>query len=544
MKKSSRAAKAAVKPGAKTAGVESGAKAAPIEVKREHKDVALAKLIDAPWNSRKKITPESVADLTASIESVGVIEPLIVMAGAGDGEYIIIAGHRRAAAARAAKGVETVPCDILVGIDEASARRMTFLENLQRKDADPLLESKLVGKLIADGMTQAEIASETGRGEKWVARRLNLSKLSPSWRKRASASDAGDMTVDCLEHIAAYPVATQEKIFKAVGRWNGRLGPLKWDDIRYHFALETLKLSEALFDTAKCLNCLNNSGCAPELFDWDGRKPTKLGMCLDMKCYNAKHKKHIADTLKAAKAADQAIVEGRAGYDVKTSAEPTKKCNTLYHFWDYSGKELIEWGEPPKKEAAREAGKSSEEELKEKREKRERNKAIRHLRDICDTDGNLAKWLADYSKDPLTGGIDTLAPILIQLAFSGIDSYRLLGSGSTKQKMAQCYLLGNCVAVPMTWAEAAASDIIKCLDPSKSGGFYAGENAELICTMFREKLGEAGLTAEEFDLISPDAGKKFHEMKIDWNAEEHDPYNPEDAGEKSEAGEDPDGEEV
>ena len=164
-------AKAAAKKQPKEAEAVHAPKVADYE--RERREIAVDLLKVAPWNPRPKITPESVADLAASIESLGVIEPLVAMMDA-DGGATLLSGHRRLAAAKVAK-LDKVPCDILVGIDEPTAKRMTFIANLQRKDADPLLESELVGGLVKSGMTQDEIAAETGRGREWVARRLNLS---------------------------------------------------------------------------------------------------------------------------------------------------------------------------------------------------------------------------------------------------------------------------------------------------------------------------------------------------------------------------------
>lgn len=126
---------------------------APAQYERKRMEVAIGALKPATWNPRVKITPESVADLVGSIKSLGVIEPLVAMEN-----MTLISGHRRLAAAKLA-GLETVPCDILVGVDDMTAQRMTIIENLQRKDADPLLESELVGRLAKSGMTQTEIAA-------------------------------------------------------------------------------------------------------------------------------------------------------------------------------------------------------------------------------------------------------------------------------------------------------------------------------------------------------------------------------------------------
>ena len=243
---------------------------------RKRTEIEVAKLKVAPWNPRSEITPESVADLAASIKSLGMIQPVVAMVDA-DGGATLIAGHRRLAAAKVA-GLETVPCDILVGIDEPTAKRMTFIENLQRKDADPLLESELVGGLVKSGMTQAEIAAETGRGREWVARRVNLANLSKSWRERVKNGE--EITTDCLEHVAAYPEEVQEKL-KSARVYNG--GTLHGGDIKHRFGYETCDLKTAKFERKACRECPNNTGCAPELFDWEGRV-TAFGKCMDAKC--------------------------------------------------------------------------------------------------------------------------------------------------------------------------------------------------------------------------------------------------------------------
>ena len=233
-----------------------------INIKRERLEIKTESLTAAPWNPRGEISPESVADLVSSITTVGIIEPLVVMEPESGKGYIIIAGHRRAKAAALAE-CKTVPCDVLRGIDVATAKRMTFIENLQRRDADPILESNLVAELVADGMTTDEIAAEIGRDRKWVLRRKNLTNLSPSWRKRVASGEK--ITTDCLEHIAAYPEAIQEKLKTLYKNFRGTV---HWDNLSWEFKRETCDLSGAAFDTSPCRTCPKNTGCTPDLFDW------------------------------------------------------------------------------------------------------------------------------------------------------------------------------------------------------------------------------------------------------------------------------------
>lgn len=471
-------------------------KATPTKVvaQREQRDIEPGKLVAAPWNPRGTITPESVADLAASIATVGIVEPVVVMPGdVATQTYIVISGHRRVKAAIVA-GLATVPCDVLTGIDETAARRMTFIENLQRKDVDPLLESTLVCNLIADGMTTDEIAAEIGRDRKWVLRRKNLSNLSPSWRKRIEKGE--NITTDCLEHIAAYPVEVQEKMKK---EYTHHASALRWYDIERCFERESQNLSKAPFDTTPCKTCANNTGCSPDLFDWE-KRPSTLGKCLCAKCYKKKCAAHFEAIVKQAESDGVLIVKREPSYDVKTSPTRTKKCSALYIYKQsyYPNETEVKWGEPPKKEKVSKASeKEREKELAEKREKREHNKAIRALVEWCGggTAGepcNLAKLIADFFKDPLTGETLPYAPFYVAAAFTGLDSYQMLGSDTDKSKGAIAAIFGH-LRIPAGWANVAASQIISYLDPGRSQGYYANLNANLILAMFpsiREAIGE------------------------------------------------------
>ena len=498
-----------------------------VAAQRERRDIEPSQLVAAPWNPRGDITPESVADLAASIATVGIIEPVVVMPG--DGAFIIIAGHRRVKAAIVA-GLATIPCDVLTGVDEAQARRMTFIENLQRKDADPLLEAELVGNLMADGMTQAEIAAETGRGEKWVARRANLVNLSASWRKRLAAGER--IAIECLEHVAAYPQALQEHLRKS-GEWESRRnnGQLRWPDIRREFVNEVRDLKEAIFDCSKCYQCAKNSGCTPDLFDYDGGKNPALGRCLDAACYKRRRNKHVADTLEAAKASCVTIIKDDPRYTgIKTSPTKTSKCRTLYTWQSYDGETQILWAEAPKKKTAAETKQQEAYDEKiaaERKEKRERNKAIRKLAEWCGggTAGepcNLAKLLDDrIERQPYTNSASPFAVFAIQHAFYfvGWSSWKLVGTNTEMRDCAISALFGN-LTVPAAWTSRVAAEIINSLNPSRGGGWQAERNAVLILHMLGADAADK-VGADIVAAIVPendDAGKS-RDPQVKWLGE-------------------------
>lgn len=358
-------------------------------------EVAANQLRPAPWNPRPEITSESVADITASLPKVGLIHPLVVMKDPdkpsvkGVDFYLIISGHRRYKACVDAR-YYPIPCD-LVDVDVATAKQMTIIENLQRRDADPLLESELVKSLLDDGMTQAEIAAETGRGERWVARRANLMKLSKSWRERVKKGEK--FTTDCLEHIAAYPEEIQEKCRDATGDYYGgrNQGTFTWNELGWIFNRESRDLKSATFDTAECLGCTNNTGCCPDLFDQDGGKDAKLGRCLCDRCWRDKHEAHVSSTVAKAEKKGVEIVRKKPDSPWAATDRKTKEYTTLYVYKD-GDQQVAKWFRPPEKD---------EEAVKAAKAKRREEKRLHRLIATAqnEADEKFDEWIGERHKD-------------------------------------------------------------------------------------------------------------------------------------------------
>lgn len=471
------------------------------DYERKRTEIEVAKLKVAPWNPRPKITPESVADLAESIKSLGVIEPLVAMMDA-DGGATLLSGHRRLVAATVAK-LDKVPCDILVGIDEQTAKRMTFIANLQRKDADPLLESELVGGLVKSGMTQDEIAAETGRGREWVARRLNLSRLSKSWRKRVK--DGEQITTDCLEHVAAYPEEVQERL-KGAKTYNNPGAALRWCDVEIQFDRETQDLKKAVFDRTPCKTCPNNTGCSPDLFDWDG-KPAAYGKCMDGKCYKRKVAEAVRATIADAKENGVEVRECKQhpDYSISLQSKPDKKHDTLYVWKDWNDEPVMQWGEKPR--IGQTGGGLTDEEKELRKRKIAANKAGRKLAEWCES--NLAGVImAAYT-------VDVQIALAFQRVFNIGCEWRVFGSQTNAADAARAYLLdpsANDFAPMERWAPLAASEIAAKIARPEIGAKYA----ELLIAIL-PPVAEA-LTEEERQLIAPDETvlKLREPVKVAW----------------------------
>ncbi|MBQ8217159.1 MAG: ParB/RepB/Spo0J family partition protein [Oscillospiraceae bacterium] len=127
-----------------------------------------------PVQPRKNFDEESLSELSESIKSYGILNPLTVrMRG---GKYELVAGERRLRAARLA-GLKEVPC-MLVDVNMEGASLIALVENLQRKDLDFIEEALGINQLIIMfGMSQEEAARRIGKSQSAVANKLRLLKL-------------------------------------------------------------------------------------------------------------------------------------------------------------------------------------------------------------------------------------------------------------------------------------------------------------------------------------------------------------------------------
>jgi len=90
-------------------------------------------------NCRTRMNPGKFEELVQNVKKVGILEPALVRRDA-KGKVILIAGHRRLAAAKAA-GLKVIPVRVL-DVDEKQADEIQALENLHREDLSPLDEAK------------------------------------------------------------------------------------------------------------------------------------------------------------------------------------------------------------------------------------------------------------------------------------------------------------------------------------------------------------------------------------------------------------------
>ena len=127
-----------------------------------------------PVQPRKRFDDESLEELSGSIKSYGILNPLTVRLRCG--KYELVAGERRLRAAKLA-GLEEVPC-ILIDVNMEDASLIALVENLQRRDLDFIEEALGISQLIRMfGMSQEEAARRIDKSQSAVANKLRLLKL-------------------------------------------------------------------------------------------------------------------------------------------------------------------------------------------------------------------------------------------------------------------------------------------------------------------------------------------------------------------------------
>jgi ParB family chromosome partitioning protein len=130
------------------------------------------------YQPREHFDEEALVSLAASIQAVGVLQPILVRQS-GPQEYELIAGERRWRAARRA-GLQTIPA-IVRPTEDARSLEQALVENLHREDLTPLEEAAAYQQLIEEfGHTQEEVAQRVGKSRSAVANTLRLLHLPPS----------------------------------------------------------------------------------------------------------------------------------------------------------------------------------------------------------------------------------------------------------------------------------------------------------------------------------------------------------------------------
>ena len=147
------------------------------DIKTSNNKISISSIVPNKNQPRKLFEKEALDELTVSIKERGVIQPLIVRRSEElDDKYELVAGERRWQAAQSA-GLNEVPV-VIVDADNLKSLELAIIENVQRKDLNPIEEAESYKNLIENfGYDQESVSKFIGKSRSHISNSLRLLSL-------------------------------------------------------------------------------------------------------------------------------------------------------------------------------------------------------------------------------------------------------------------------------------------------------------------------------------------------------------------------------
>ena len=144
---------------------------------KDKNKISISLIVRNKYQPRKKFDKESLKELSDSIKERGIIQPIVVRRSEDlDGKYEIVAGERRWQAAQNA-GLHDVPV-IIINADNLKSLEFAIVENVQRKDLNPIEEAEGYKRLIDDfNYDQDKVSKFIGKSRAHISNCLRLLSL-------------------------------------------------------------------------------------------------------------------------------------------------------------------------------------------------------------------------------------------------------------------------------------------------------------------------------------------------------------------------------
>lgn len=271
-----------------------------VAINSEYRNLPLAQLQESSSNPRRRFDERAMEELTASVRSQGVLQPLLVRPREED-RFEIVIGARRFRAAQRAERTE-VPVRIRE-LTDAECVEIQLVENIQREGVHPMEEARaFYGLLHTNGLNYDinTLGAKAGKSPSFVAQRLKLVYLIPSI---ADAFLADQIGVGHALEIAKLTQEQQQKTFDAAFRtvWsNGRetrmLVPLRdftaWIEQNILLSLDHVPFDKSdatlVPEGGSCAECPKRTGFNTLLFG-----TAVHDACSDGACYQNKIGKFV-----------------------------------------------------------------------------------------------------------------------------------------------------------------------------------------------------------------------------------------------------------
>jgi len=288
----------------------------------ELRNIPLDAITESTFNPRKNFDPAKLAELTESIKTSGVLQPILVRPLTGDRvgdtersvQFEIIAGARRYRASEAA-GLATIPAIVRAMTNDA-AMEAAILENLQRDDLTELEEAEGYEALMSHAaITADQVGAKIGKSRSYVYGRLKLLDLSHECKQ---AMRAGQLDASRALLIARIPDSTlQAKALEAAiapdyrGDTLSVRGFQSWLQANVMLRLDkaTFKITDSrlIASAGSCKDCPKRTGANPDLF----ADVSSADICTDTACYHAKEDAHRAALIARAEKKGMRFIDGK-----------------------------------------------------------------------------------------------------------------------------------------------------------------------------------------------------------------------------------------
>ena len=147
------------------------------DVKTSKEKISISSIVPNKNQPRKLFEKEALEELKNSIKERGIIQPLIVRKSDDqDDKFELIAGERRWQAAQSA-GLHEVPV-VIIEADNLKSLELAIIENVQRKDLNPVEEAESYNNLIQNfGYDHEKVSQFIGKSRSHISNSIRLLSL-------------------------------------------------------------------------------------------------------------------------------------------------------------------------------------------------------------------------------------------------------------------------------------------------------------------------------------------------------------------------------
>ena len=178
-------------------------------------EVSLDDINIPPGNHRQDLG--DLNGLAESIRSIGLVQPITVRQRDAGG-YELVAGQRRVAAARLA-GLTTLPA-VVRGYADVESRKAMAVENLNRKDLEPLEAAAAYQELLDLGIGNDEVVALAGTSAQQVSDHTSLLSLPRKVRRELAGGAIDYPTALLLTQLADTPERLTRALHNARDGWS------------------------------------------------------------------------------------------------------------------------------------------------------------------------------------------------------------------------------------------------------------------------------------------------------------------------------------